>query len=233
MAIAVDPTLEVMARIYREPAQGGPRSARFAAYAEAGKAGSPIHGYNPMTSKPVLPVVDVLLALDAEARLGRLANRTAATFGEAGDHSMHLTVATPGMWTDRLATEVEHRLLARDPGGVLWWFDDAVDTVRLDAEIVAQTVRLLSVARSGPPATLAAAVEQEGRALAAAGHHGRLTDNAADTLAVLGEDPHLSTQVAFLYGDASAAAMGFAPLGLGDREGYGHAVALHADRRGA
>jgi hypothetical protein len=59
----------------------------------------------------------------AETRLEDAAKRTAQRLGYTRDDSMHITVGTLGMWTDRLATEVEHRLLAKDPGGVLWWFD--------------------------------------------------------------------------------------------------------------
>jgi hypothetical protein len=70
---------------------------------------APVHGYNPMTSKPVIDTIEALIDMRAEDRLETVANQTA-----------HITVATPGMWTDRLATEVEHRLLAKDPGGLLW-----------------------------------------------------------------------------------------------------------------
>lgn len=224
--IAVAPTLEVMAGVYREPTTGGPTSARFQAYVAAAQSGEPIHGYNPMTSEPVLSTVEELLAHDAEGRLAMVANTTAAAIGATAELRMHFTVATPGMWTDRLATEVEHRLLGHDPGAVLWWSGDEVTAAALDAEIIAQTVRLVRAARSGAPATLGAAVEQEGSALAAAGWPGRLTERAAEALAVLRADTSLSSMVAFLYGDRSARAMGFTPLGMAEREGYAHAVAL-------
>lgn len=232
MAIAVAPTLATMAGVYREATTGGPASARFEAYVAAAASGEPIHGYNPMTSEPVLTTVEALLAHDAEGRLAVVANTTAAAIGATADLSMHFTVATPGMWTDRLATEVEHRLLGHDPGAVLWWSGDEVTAAALDAEIVAQTVRLVRTTRSGVPTTLSAAVDQEGSALAMAGWPGQLTDRAADALAVLGGDTSLSSMVAFLYGDRSARAMGFTPLGMAESEGYAHAAALCRERCG-
>lgn len=132
MRIEVIRTLEAMADVYRLPSPGGARSPRFRAYAALAEQRLPVHGYNPMTSKPVLDTVEALLALGAEDRIARLANEVADALVFDGHATMHLTVATPGMWTDRLATELHHRLTAPDPGGVLWWFDEPVD-----AEIVA------------------------------------------------------------------------------------------------
>ena len=55
---------------------------------------------------------------------------------------------------------------------------------------------------------------------------GALDESAADALAILEGDTSLATMVGFLYGDEAATALGFTPLGLGDRVGYAHAVAL-------
>jgi small subunit ribosomal protein S1 len=179
MAITVVPTLDFMAGVYRRPAAGGPQSERFTHYVAAAGERLPVHGYNPMTSTPVLPTVEALLAAGAEPVLATAAGRSAARLGYDGDAVMHVTVATPGTWTDRLATEVEHRLLGADPGGLLWWFDQPVTPEAVEAEAVAQTVRLVTHAhRGGPPATLADAVEQEGRALA--GERGEWDPAAAE-----------------------------------------------------
>ena len=229
--IEVEPTLAFMADVYRLTAEGGPASPRFRAYVEAGAERVPVHGYNPMTSKDVLPTIEALLVIEAEACLGAAANRVAVALGFTDDVAMHLTVATPGMWTDRLATEVEHRLLLRDPGGVLHWFDEPVLAEQLDAAVTAQTVRLVSCHRHGPPTTLTDAVAQEGAALARAGDPGALDAAAAEALAVLGDDTGLPTMVAFLYGDDAAVTMGFSPLGLGPHAGERHATALARARR--
>lgn len=121
MRIEAVRTPEHMAEVYRQPTDGGLRSARFHAYTALAELRLPVRGYNPMTSRPVLDTVEALLAIDAEHRIETLANEVAAALGFEEHVTMHLTVATPGMWTDRLATEVHHRLAAPDPGGVLWW----------------------------------------------------------------------------------------------------------------
>jgi hypothetical protein len=228
MAVTVQPTLELMAEVYGRSSDGGADSDRFAAYVAAGAATAPVHGYNPMTTRPVLPVRHELLALDAERHLLQVAEQTLAALDCRDELSLHVTVATPGMWTDRLATEVDHRLGLPDPGGVLWWSDAPVTARAFDAEVVAQVVRLVHARRAGPPRTVAAAVLQEGRALAIAGVAGHLDPLADEALAVLGEDRSRSSMVAFLYGDEAAIRLGFTPVGLGDHVGYCHAVALAA-----
>jgi hypothetical protein len=215
-----------MAAVYQRSTRGGATSERFAAYAAAAENGLPVHGYNPMTSRPVGATIDALLEIDAERRLQRIARRTAAAFDFEGDAVMYLTVATPGMWTDRLATEVDHRLNGTNPGGVLWWFDDTPDIPRFEAECVAQTVRMIVTARIGRPQSLLAAVNQEGHAYAACGDRRVLDPAASEALEIVGSDTSTSTMVAFLWGDAAATSLCYTPLGLGDRVGYRHAIAL-------
>lgn len=217
-----------MAGVYRCSARGGPNSARFDAYVAAGRRREPIHWYNPMTSAPVLETVEALLALDAEDEVASVATSTAHRMEFFEDRVMHVTVAAPGMWTDRLATEIEHRLLAADVGGVLWWFEDPVEVEALRGVIAAETVRLVTADRQGPPSTLSGAVAQEGMARSVGGDVGRFDSDAAAALDVLGGDPSLSIMVAFLYGDEAALAMGFTPLGLAAGVGGVHAAALAA-----
>ena len=226
MAVRVTPTLERMATVYRLSKDGGNRSPRFVGYVDAAKHGAPISGYNPMTSKPVLATIDALIVMRAEARVEAIANETATQLAFLDDVSMHITIAAPGMWTDRLATDVHHRLAANDPRALLWWYDDALSVERLEAEAIAHTVRMVTTLRDGAPASLRAAVAQEGAAGAMSGAAGCFDRGAAEALTVLGGDSSLAAMVAFLYGDAAAVAMGFLPLGLGDRVGYAHAVAL-------
>jgi hypothetical protein len=226
VTITVERTLELMANVYRSSMSGGPQSARFRAYVDAAAALAPVHGYNPMTSEPVINTIEALIDMRAEDRLEMVANQTARRLGYDRDDAMHVTVATPGMWTDRLATEVEHRLLAKDPGGMLWWCDQSVEAELLDFEIVTQTVRLLSQRQAGAPGNLTAAARQEGEACATAGQTGAFHSAAAEVLEVLGNDDSLATMVAFLYGDTAATDMGFTPLGIEGRVGYDHAVAI-------
>jgi hypothetical protein len=226
MTVHVDPTLALMAGIYQLSRDGGAKSPRFTAYTAAAAQLAPIAGYNPMTSKDVHGAINALLAIDAEARLAATANETAARMGFTDDVRMHLIVAAPGMWTDRLLTEVHHHLVAEDARGVLLWYNEAVTAETFEAECVAQTVRLVHSRRHGTPKSLRAAVAQEGRALAMAGVRGQWDDTAADALEVLGDDPSLATMAAYLYGDDAATALGYAPLGIGAGVGSAHAVAL-------
>jgi hypothetical protein len=225
VTITVERTLELMLTIYQQSSSGGADSPRFRSYVNAA-ATMPIQGFNPMTSLPVAATIEALLDADAESRLEVVANETAQRLGCNHNDHMHITVATPGMWTDRVTTEVEHTLLAKDPSGVLWWCGQEVSSAALDTEFVAQTVRLIVQRRNGPPRDLGSASAQEGIAGALAGHPGRLDAGAAEVLAVLGGDTTLATMVAFLYGDLCAHHMGFTPLGLVEGTGRAHAIAV-------
>lgn len=219
MAVRVVPTLAAMADVYRLP-----REERFDAYVALGRLGLPVAGYNPMTSKDVLGTIERLLAVDAEG----IVAETLAGFD--ADVALAIVVAAPGMWTDRLATEVEHRLAGKGRNEVLLWVgeDAGADAVR--AAALADFVR----ATRPVPRTVGDAVAVEGDALAVAGMTGAEDEHAAEVLAVLADDTTLSSMVAFLYGDDAAVALGFTPVGLGPRVGERHAVALaHRYRRPA
>jgi hypothetical protein len=203
------PTLEAMAEVYRQPTTGGAESPRFKAYvALADKA--PVSRYNPMTSKPVLDTIEALLAIDAEGIAGEL----------SGKHEMFITVAAPGMWTDRIATEVEHRLGEPTKQILLWTGEDTTaDAVR--RETIAQVIRIERRART----TFEVAM-REGYAYALSGDDGELDTDVEAALKIVGRDDSLPTKAALLYGDDVARTMGFVPLGLRDRAGYGHCIAL-------
>ena len=211
MAVRVVPTLAAMAEVYRRPLDE-----RFDAYVDLARTGAPVASYNPMTSQDVLGTIERLLAIDAEALVAE------SLADVETDLALAIVVAAPGMWTDRLATEVEHRLAGKGRNEVLLWVgeDTGADAVR--AAALADFVR----ATRPVPRTVAEAVEQEGDALALAGMTGTYDDHAAEVLDVLGADTTLSSMVAFLYGDDAAAALGFTPVGLGPRVGERHAVAL-------
>ncbi len=215
-----------MDEVYGRSLAGGARSDRFVAYAEAAARGARVHGYNPGTSKPVRDTIRALIAINAEDLLASIANEVAGRLGYHSDELLHFTVATPGMWTDRVGTEVEHHLLAKDPCGVLWWFDEPVSGDAVESAIASQAARLVIHRRAERPATLAAAVRQEGLAGVMGKRPGRFDTDAAAALDVLGNDASLATVVAFLYGDDAARAMGFTPIGLRDRVGLDHAIAI-------
>jgi hypothetical protein len=200
-----------MADVYRLPATGGKDSPRFKRYVDVMlEGGSPAQGYNPMTSKPVLETIEALLAIDAETIAQEI----------AGDHQMFITVAAPGMWTDRIATEVEHRL-GEPSGQILLWTgeDTTADAVR--RETIAQVIRIERHARTTYEVAM-----REGYAYALAGGSGAIDREVETALKVVGKDESLATKAALLYGDDVARTMGFVPLGLADRAGYKHCIAL-------
>jgi len=223
MAVHLIPTLDAMAEVYRLPTTGGADSPRFKAYVELGRAGRPVSGYNPMTSKPALETVERLLELDAERLATGVAAETANRLGlpPGREIELSITVATPGMWTDRIATEVEHVLLARTPNQLLFWTGDDIDADAVRRVATIQTVR----ATRATPATVWDAVHQEGLAGAlATPADARWDDDVAAALEIVGDDTGVSTMAALLLGDDAAIAMGWTPLGLAPDAGRRHAI---------
>jgi hypothetical protein len=226
MAVHVVPTLAAMAEVYRRSAVGGRDSPRFESYLELGREGLPVAGWNPMTSKDVLGTIERLQAIDAEALVAETAAAVVKQLGADEDVPVAVVVAAPGLWTDRVMTEAEHRLAGRGRNEILFWQGEDVGEDAVRATAAADVVRAVWANRYGIPATVKDAVAQEGLALALAGMGGRFDDDAAATFDVLADDTTLSSMVAFLLGDDAAEAMGFTPVGLGPRVGERHAVAL-------
>ena len=208
----VVPTLEVMADVYRRSRDGGNESDRFRAYVAAARRRAPIAGYNPMTGRPVLETVEALLAIDAEAIVDEVAGP---------DVDLFVTVATPGMWTDRISTEVHHRL-GPPTGQVLLWTGEDPSAASVRREAVAQLVRV----RAAPVKTVREAAAREGEAYARAGLSGTPHGLVAEALDVVGDDEGVGTMAALLYGDEVAVALGWTPLGLPWLAGYEHAIAV-------
>jgi len=238
MAVRIVPTLSAMAKVYRLPTDGGPESPRFRRYVELAKDGAPVAGYNPMTGKDALGTVEALLAIDAEDKAKDTANLYAEELGIADDVDLSITVATPGAWTDRLATEIEHRLGGRRWKEIVLWTGEDVGEGNLRAVATAQTVRVGWALLHRPPRSVAHAAGQEGLAGAvvdaAAAGVGEPpvppVDDPADrsvaaALDVFGDETDLSSRAALLYGDEVARQFGWMPLGVQPSAGYGYAKA--------
>jgi hypothetical protein len=226
VAVRVVPTLAAMAEVFGRSPVGGKESPRFQTYLDLSRDGLPVAGWNPMTAQDVLGTVERLQQVGAESILTDVAAEVSDRLGADEDVAVAIVVAAPGMWTDRLATEVEHRLAGRGRNEILFWQGEDVGAEVVRAIATADVVRSLWAARYGIPAKVKDAVAQEGLALSLAGLGGRFDDAAADVFEVVAEDTTLSSMVGFLLGDDSATAMGFTPLGLPPRVGERHAVAL-------
>ena len=215
-----------MATVYRLSTVGGKASPRFKAYIELGAQRVLVSGYNPMATTAVLATIEGLLAVEAEPVAEALANRTVASLGTAADRAMHLCVKTPGMWTDRVASEVEHRMVRGPVDEIVLWTGEPVDLTSLQTAVVAQSTRLAWSDRRGHPVTVADFVAREGLAEAMAGVPGRRVAAVADLLAVVADETSPGVATALLYGDDTARALGWSPLGIAAMDGYAHATAL-------
>ena len=235
--IVVVPTLEIMTDIYALPRAGGPRSARFAAYVSRVEHHWGLSAYNPMAGPAAHEAVRALLDIGGERLAADEAAAVAARCDFEGDITIAIAVPSGGMWTDRLATEIQHRTIApRRPahGTTLLWPGDPLDEAQVRMECAAETVRIMWTAHHGVPKTLGAVLAREGLCYALAHAPLRHTDatdsdhgNPAieEALGVLGDTSMQGDIVGVLYGDAAATAMGWTPLGLDGKAGYRWAIA--------
>jgi hypothetical protein len=232
MAVRIVPTLSAMAEVYRLTTEGGPESPRFQRFVELAKDGAPVSGYNPMTSKDALGTVEALLAIDAEDKAKDTANQYAEELGIEEDLDLAITVATPGLWTDRLATEIEHRLGGRRWKEIVLWTGEDADEEAVRAATTAQAVRAAWALLHGPPRRVSHAAGQEGLAAAIADAEASAPEpepdedpgdrSVAAALDVFAEDTELSSRAALLYGDEVARQFGWMPLGVKPSAGYAY-----------
>ena len=226
-----------MAAIYALSRDGGPRSPRFAAYRACVEHDWGLSAYNPMAGAAALEAVQALLALDAEVVARESGTEVARRCEFEEDLMLAVVVASKGMWTDRLATEVQHRTFAERRAGhglVLLWAGEQLDVDAIRRECAAETVRTMWTALHGPASVLGDVLAREGLAYALAREpspYGDGDDGATveEAIAVLGDSATQGDVVGVLYGDAAAIALGHTPLGLADTAGYRWAIA-HARR---
>ena len=169
--VTVVPTLAAMAEIYQLSRSGGVKSPRFAAYRARVEHEWGFAGYNPMAGPHALDAVHQLTALNAEARARVSALEVVERCKFPGDVTLAIVVASPGMWTDRVATEVRHRTSAKRRAGhgeILLWTGDVLDAGLVLREAAAETVRVMWTTLHGAADTLGALLAREGLAYALA-----------------------------------------------------------------
>jgi hypothetical protein len=245
MAIRIVPTLKMMAQMYRLSRTGGPNSPRFQFYLARVEREWGLVAYNPMAGAVALQAVERLLDLDAEALALAAATRTAATceFGE--DMTLAVVVRAQGMWTDRIATEIEQRVsvVRRDGHGLVdMWSGEPFNGDDVRRESSAEAARVVWTAIHGQPRSLRGILEREGLAYAIAALTTGLDPGFGRTLTtqessaveeavdLLGDSAQHSDIVGVLFGDPASTAMGWTPLGVPDHAGYRWATAraIHA-----
>jgi hypothetical protein len=180
--------------------------------------------------------IAALVELDAEEVASEAANEFARDLGLRQDIGLSITVATPGMWTDRIATEIEHRIGGRRWSEIVLWSGEEVDADELRRLTRSQLVRAGWAVVHQPPRTVAQVAAQEGLAGALVnGRHAVSSDGAttdakvAEVLDKVGDETALALRASFLYGDEIAQKLGWTPLGLGERAGYSHSIAMAAE----
>lgn len=231
--IRIAPTLEAMEAIYRLPRTGGPASPRFQRYVELAETHFGLPAYNPMAGDHALETVERLIAADAEMVVRQAGEAVAARCHFQGDITLAVVLAAPGLWTDRLATEVHYRTSApRVPGSgmVFHWTREPVEPAVLTREAAAETVRVMWTNEHGPATTVSAILAREGMAYAIASSPFGSPDAAeeravSDGVEILAESTAPADMASILYGDPAADALGWQPLGIADRAGYRWAVA--------
>jgi hypothetical protein len=209
-----------MAEIYRLDRTGGVRSPRFVAYLDRVENRRALAAYNPMAGPAALASVQRLIELDAEAIAAR----------HAAEAELAVVVSSPGLWTDRVATEVELRTDPDPPALVRFWAGEPVEAADVDRECAAAAQRVRWRPRHGPARTVDAVLAREGTAYAVAGSpFGALetgeAELVADAVELLGASEQPGDIAAVLFGDPAAMALGWTPLGLPWHAGYRWAIA--------
>ena len=233
-----------MERIYRLSRTGGPNSPRFQLYRARVQNEWGLMAYNPMAGAAALQAVERLLELDAEALALAAATDAASACDFCDDMTLALVVRAQGMWTDRVATEIEQRVSPgrRDGHGLVdMWSGEPLNGDDVRRESAAEAVRVAWTAIHGQPRSLRGVLAREGFAYAVA----RLTTGVdpgfgrtpatqesyavEEAVDLLGDSAEQSDIVGVLFGDPASTAMGWTPLGVPDKAGYRWAT-THAAR---
>lgn len=221
-----------MAQLYALSRSGGPKSPRFSAYVARVEHEFGLVGYNPMAGPAALEAVQRLVALDAEAIALASARSVAAHCKYVGSLTLAIVVASPGMWTDRLATEVQHRTVATrtpDHGLIYQWAGDELTEYDIRRESVAEAVRTIWTSQNGPATTVRTVIEREGLAYALGGNpYGPCTSaddaDVEEALSILGDSTSVADIAGVLYGDPACAAHGWPLLGIAEHAGFRYGV---------
>ncbi|MEP6834020.1 MAG: hypothetical protein ABJB74_11525 [Gemmatimonas sp.] len=245
--VRIAPTLHTMAGVYALTREGGPKSPRFAAYVAKTPANWGLVPYNPMAGDAALDTVNALIAIDAETLAQQSAHQVAVQCHYTDAILLAIAVRSKGLWTDRVATEVDERVTAKPrvphQGVISLWSREENSTQTIARESAAEAVRVMWHAMHGVADTLNRVLACEGLAYALAEPLGGLGPYATpiapeETVAVieafevLGDSTQASEIAGVLYGDAAAKEMGWTPLGIPQYAGYRWAIQRAVGRVG-
>jgi hypothetical protein len=230
--IQLVPTLAAMAEIYRLPRDGGAASPRFKRYLDLVARLYAPAAYNPMAGPHALETTEQLLAVDAEDVALEAAREATSVCSYPDPIALAVVVCAPGAWTDRLATEIEHRTARQRLAGrglILFWARETPTPEQIRREAIAEAVRVMAMAVPGRAESVASLLHREGLAYALGGNpYGPVTAEDAravgEALEVLGASHEMGDMAAVLYGDAAATALGWTPVGVAEHGGYRWAI---------
>ena len=236
--IQLIPTLATMAEIYRLPREGGAASYRFKRYVDLVPRHYGLVAYNPMAGPHALEATEYLLAVNAEAVATEAAHEAVHRCHYPDTVTLAVVLCAPGAWTDRLATEIEHRAthgLAPGYGLVLHWTRETPTAEQIRREAIAEAVRVMVRAVHGTRESVRSLLHREGLAYALGGNpYGPATPEdrrvVDDAVEILGMSEELGDKASILYGDAAAAVLGWTRAGVAEHGGYRWAVD-HAERQ--
>lgn len=245
--VVIAPTLARMAEIHVLPRAGGANSERFRRYLAHVEHEWGLAAYNPMAGAAASVAIDRLLELGAEVLAQNVATDVLQFCQSTESIKLAVVLRSPGMWTDRLATEAEYCAAALERplhGLVNLWSTDKIDHEQIRKESAAETARVIWTAMHGTRGTVRAILRREGLAYAIASRVTAVADRYGTTLPskdreavtaavdLLGESSESSDKIGVLFGDEVAAEMGWTPLGLPHYAGYRCAIAEAASEIG-
>jgi hypothetical protein len=241
-----------MAEIYALPRDGGPKGPRFAAYVARTPTEWGLVPYNPMAGDAALEAVHSLIALDAEAVALQAASQVATSCAYTDALVLAIAVRSKGLWTDRIATEVDERVTGKSrvvhQGVMSLWSREESTRDTVARETVAEAVRVMWHAQHGVADTLSRVLACEGLAYALADIQLASLDasqsppafstpitpedsvTVIEAIDILGDTRQAGEIAGVLYGDDAAKEMGWTPLGVPAYAGYRWAVARARER---
>jgi hypothetical protein len=225
VAVAVElvPLLDELRRLYSRP-RG---IERFECYLEklrssTGEMELPIANVNPMAKSHVLERVEQLLALEAETIAFDAARAAAERLD--GEDSLRLVVIVVddalGGWTNRWFAQFAHRYERRHEVQRGWitvpcWSSEDPSAGAIERETVAALYRTVDERRNGPVRALRDILAREIRAQRFAGNASEFeSPSYAQTVEPYLDSHDAPVVMTALYGDAVAASLGYAPLGV-------------------
>jgi hypothetical protein len=200
----------------------------------------PLVGFNPMGREHVTEALDQLIAAGADDAAREASVRAASELPaeETLRSTLVLSDDIGGMWTHRRTSELGRRwgkdpLLARGWVVPLVWTSDALARDALEREVRSSVYRAAFRLAYGEPTCLRDVLLQEGFGALFAGVQPTGDAHALDAHALdrFLEAHDTATVFAALFGDAAAAEMGYAALGVGEDGGFAVAAALAAASR--